>query len=182
MKIKRNSRTRQLAYSLFCFAALSFGTASVSAQDEKSAEGYVDNLKACQSIANDAERLSCYDSAVGRVVAATDQGEVQIVNKEDIRKTRRGLFGFSLPKIDLFGGDDDEEDLLQSVITDVRIQGRNTVFLTIEEGNAVWRIPSADRRVMRTRPGDTVEFKKASLGSYFIRINGRNGVKGRRVE
>jgi hypothetical protein len=34
---------------------------------------------------------------------------------------------------------------------------------------------------MRAKPGDKVEFKKAALGSYFIRINGAIGVKGRRI-
>ena len=38
---------------------------------------------------------------------------------------------------------------------------------------------------MRLRPprvGDEVVFKKAALGSYFIRIAGQTGVKGRRIE
>lgn len=35
---------------------------------------------------------------------------------------------------------------------------------------------------LRLAAGDNVEFKKASLGFYFIRINSQMGVKGKRVE
>jgi len=121
---------------------------------------------------------------VGKVVAASDEGEVRIIDREDAKKTKRRLFGFSLPKLGLFGDDDDKDEeieLFQSTITNVSISGRNTVIITIEDGNAVWRIPSAKARTMRAKPGDKVEFKKAALGSYFIRINGRIGVKGRRI-
>ena len=104
------------------------------------------------------------------------------------RRSRRpdgGLFGFSLPRIALFDGSDGEEaqiDLLQSTITDVAVRGRNTLYLTIADGNAVWRINSASRRALQAEVGDSVEFKKASLGSYFIRIDGRTGEKGIRVQ
>lgn len=146
---------------------------------------YLDQLKKCQALVDDTSRLECYDKAVGQVVTASDEGEVRIIDKEDVEKTRKGLFGFSLPDLGLFKGkegEDSEQDLLESVVKSVRVQGRNTVFLTIEEGNAVWRIPGADPKVLRTKPGDKVVLKKAALGSYWIRINGRNGVKGRRVQ
>ncbi|MXO56371.1 hypothetical protein GRI36_05700 [Altererythrobacter gangjinensis] len=162
--------------------------APASAQDEPGqanpSTGYVEALKTCQSIADDTERLNCYDAAVGRVVTASDQGEVQIVDAEAIEQNRRRLFGFSLPKIGLFGGAGAEEtdQLLESVITGVRASGRNTLFITIAEGDAVWRITGASALTMRTKVGDPVVFKEAAMGSYFIRINGRTGVKGRRVE
>ncbi len=150
------------------------------------AEGnYLEGLKSCQAIADDTERLACYDRSVGRVVSASEEGEVRLVDSEDVRKTRRRLFGFSMPDIGLFGNDDDEDDkpleLLQSTITSVRYNRREVVF-TIAEGDAVWRIASAPPRLGRIKVGDSVEFKRASLGSYFIRVNGQMGVKGRRVE
>ena len=40
---------------------------------------YLESLKACQNITSDAERLECYDEAVGRVVTASDEGEVRLV-------------------------------------------------------------------------------------------------------
>lgn len=165
-------------------AAWSFGASSLNAQDAAKPPEYLDDLKQCQSIAEDIARLACYDSAVGRVVTATEEGKVRLIDKEDVEETRRGLFGFSLPKLKLFGDEEEgaELDILQTIVTKVNFEGRNTVLLTVEEGGAVWRIPGADYRTLQTKPGDAVEFKKASLGSYFIRINGRMGIKGRRVQ
>ena len=125
----------------------------------------------------------CYDQAVGDVVAATDAGDVQIVKKEEVEQTRRGLFGFSLPKLGIFSGDGEGGDLteLESEITSVRPYGRSGYVLRIKEGST-WRISNAPSRLRPPRIGDTVVFKKASLGSFFIRIAGQTGVKGRRIQ
>lgn len=167
---------------LVLFGAVVIVPSLLAAQDGD----YVVGLKTCQAVADDAARLACYDNAVGRVVAASDEGEVRIIDSAEVTETKRGLFGFSLPRIALFEGKDGKADepleLLQSTITRVQTQGRNTVFLTIADGNAVWRISGASRAAMRTEVGDSVEFKKAALGSYFIRIDRRTGEKGRRVQ
>ena len=160
--------------------AILFAAGPAHSQEVPNGDGYITDLKNCQTITEDAARLNCYDAAVGKVVAASDNGNVRIVSEAEVAKTKRGLFGLN---INLFGGSDDKDaelDLLQSVITKVSVSG-STVFITIEEGNAVWKIPNAKPRIKRAKPGDTVEFKKASFGSYFIRINGRIGVKGSRV-
>ncbi|WP_245228465.1 hypothetical protein [Pontixanthobacter sp. CEM42] len=176
-------RARIFASTLSMAAAASIAAGPASAQEAAEEDAYIKSLKACQAITDDSQRLTCYDAAVGTVVAASDEGQVRIIDGEDVKKTKRRLFGFSLPKLGLFGDDDKEEDLelLQSTITNVSISGRNTVFITIEDGNAVWRIPGA-KKSLRARVGDKVEFKKAALGSYFVRINGQNGEKGRRVK
>lgn len=46
---------------------------------------------------------------------------------------------------------------------------------------AVSEINNPPRKIAPIAAGDKVVFKKASLGYYFIRINGQIGVKGRRV-
>ena len=160
-------------------AALLLGALPANAQDSKEDSEYIAGLKACQTIADDTERLSCYDNAVGTVVTAADEGTVRIVDKEQVKKTKRGLFGLNIGG--LFGDDEgDELDLLETTVTAVSVSG-NTVIITVEEGDAVWRIKNAKSRIKRTKPGDTVVFKKASLGSYFVRINGKTGVRGSRI-
>ena len=144
---------------------------------------FLKDLRECSTIEENEKRLACYDQSVGAVVAASDAGEVQIVDKEDVEQTRRGLFGFTLPKIGLFSGDSEEEDLntLESEVTSVRRLPRDTYVFKIAEGST-WRIANAPMRLRPPRTGDKVVFKKAALGSYFIRIAGQTGVKGRRIE
>lgn len=144
---------------------------------------YVENLKACQQITDDAARLACFDNAVGAIIAANDAGDVQVIDKEDVRQTRRSLFGFTLPNIGLFGGGDDDEasELFETTIESVRYLPRNSARFTTAEG-AVWELNNIPSRLRRIESGDRVVFKKASLGYFFVRIEGQTGIKGRRVE
>lgn len=158
--------------------------APLSAQDDASSTqpDYVENLKACQTLTDDMARLACFDSAVGAILAANEAGDVQVIDKEDVRETRRSLFGFSLPNIGLFGGGDDEADTqFETTIASVRYIGRNSARFTTEEG-AVWELNNIPSRLRTIKAGDPVVFKKASLGYFFVRIAGQTGIKGRRVE
>ena len=163
---------------------LAIAASPVSAQDaaQEGSDEYLDRLRACQAITVDSERLACFDSAVGTMVAANDAGDLQVVDREDVRETRRSLFGFSLPDIGLFGGDDEEEDeLFTTTISRVRYSSGRRAQITTEEG-AVWEMKNIPRRLRRIEPGDSIEFKEASLGYYFLRIDGQMGVKGRRIQ
>lgn len=160
--------------------------AAAIAQDDANAPpaaNYLENLKQCQAIESDAERLACYDQAVGRVVTASEEGEVRLVDREDVQKTRRRLFGFTLPDLGIFG-DDDEGDMetLESTVKRVVSIRRDTIVFEIEEGS-IWQIDDAPPRVLRKLgAGTPVVFKKAALGSFFIRVDGQTGVKGKRVQ
>ncbi len=158
----------------------------VWAQDADTAEpDHLEALKTCQEIVDPTARLTCFDRAVATMVAATDEGKLRLVDEEDVRKTRRRLFGFSLPDIGIFGGgdgEDDELDMLESTVTRIVSIYRDTVVFEIEEGS-VWQMSDAPARIIRRLdPGTPVVFKKAALGSYFIRVDGQTGVKGKRIE
>lgn len=144
---------------------------------------YIADLKLCREIVAAPERLACFDRTVEAVVAAADTGEVSLIGREDVRQTRRSLFGFTMPEGGIFGRSDDEDDtsMLESTITGVsRLRG-DTYVITIAEGSK-WQMSNVPMRLRAPRVGDAVVFKKASLSSYFIRIGGQLGVKGRRIE
>ncbi|MBH1944796.1 hypothetical protein I5L01_11185 [Erythrobacter sp. YJ-T3-07] len=164
-------------------AALSIvlATLAAPAQAQEDSPGYLDRLATCRAIEDSEARLACYDREVGAVVAASEQGEVRLVDREEVRQTKRKLFGFAIPK-GLFGGDDnDEMDLLETTITRVAPYGRGGYTITTEEGS-VWQISNPPMRFAPPKSGQSVVFKRAALGSFFIRINGQLGVKGIRVE
>ena len=145
-------------------------------------------MRTCQAITDDAERLACFDKAVGTIVAASDSDDLRIVDREEVRETRRKLFGFSLPDLGIFGrregqGDgakEDELEVLQTTITSVRPTG-NGYILTTAEG-AKWQIDNVPRRLLSPKVGQSLEIRNAALSAYFLRINGQGGVKGRRIE
>ena len=159
-------------------------TAPASAQEQvvPNSENTIAQLKNCRALSDAAERLACYDREVGAVIDATDEGTLQVMDRQDVEETRRSLFGFSLPKIKLFGSDDGEEITeLETTITNARREGRESWIFTTTEGS-VWRIAETKMGWRPPREGQPVVLKKASLGSYFIRVNGQIGVKGKRVE
>ncbi len=168
-----------------CAALIASSAVPLSAQDgpAEADTDYFEGLKACQVITDDAERLACFDAAVGTIVTASDEGEVQVVDREDVRQTRRSLFGFNLPDLNIFGsdGEEEEDELFTTTVERVRYLSGRKARVTTAEG-AVWEMKNIPRRLRRIEPGDTVEFKPAALGYFFLRINGQLGVKGRRVE
>ena len=186
------NRTRVAAAGASTCAVLAaFGlTAPLVAQDKAaSAENsYVAALRACQGKTDPAERLTCYDTAVAAMVSASNEGEVRVVDAEDVRQTRRKLFGFALPDLGIFGGDSDKDDpekafefnTLTTNIADVRARGQTLVVTTAE--GAQWQLDELPARLMKPKVGQTIEIKKGALSSYFLRINGQRGIKGRRVQ
>lgn len=138
----------------------------------------------CRTIADAAQRLACYDGAVTALAAAQQAKEISIVSKEDVREARRGLFGFSLPRIKLFGGDDDKEveaDEVKELATSItRVsQGQSGVVLTLAEGG-VWE-QTDGRFVGYPKAGDTITITRASLGSYMAKLKNGGSMKVKRT-
>ncbi len=145
----------------------------------------VDDLRACRGIAAVEARAACYDSHVGTLIGAVEAGDVRLVDREEVRKTRRQLFGLTVPNTDLLRADEKQKaeeasELFETTIASSRQTGPASWRFTTTEG-AVWEINNPSRKIAPIAAGDKVVFKKASLGYYFIRINGQLGVKGRRV-
>ncbi|WP_143182890.1 hypothetical protein [Parasphingorhabdus marina] len=141
----------------------------------------------CKDVSDPTARLACYDEKVAALESAQASKQVVVADREQIKKARRGLFGFSLPKIKLFGGGDDDKDEkeefkeLTTKIKSVRQNYRGLYIITIEEGDAVWEQTEKSRYSVRARSGDEIIIKRASLGSYKANIKGGRAIRVRRV-
>lgn len=145
----------------------------------------LEGLRGCRGIAATEARAACYDAKVGALIGAVEAGDLRLVDRAEVRKTRRQLFGLTLPETELLKPDEKERAeentaLFETTIASGRQTGPGTWHLTTAEG-AVWEINNPPRKIAPIAAGDKVVFKKASLGYYFIRINGQIGVKGRRI-
>jgi hypothetical protein len=178
-----NREYSRVAPPLLALALLA-AAAPASAQSARTepADKRIETLRQCRAIAEPAARLACFDGAAADLVAAADRGEVRVMDKAAVEKTKRRLFGFAFPDLGLFGDDDDEPemDMLETTIATVSARGTGTWLFTTPEGGT-WEIRNAPLGFRDPRVGDKVVFKRAALGSYFIRINDRIGVKGRRI-
>lgn len=151
----------------------------VAAQDDSG--DLLAELRRCSGVAEDDARLACFDRQAAMLVTAAESGEIEIVDREMAQRTRKDLFGFSGVKVPFFE-DGEEIDEIESTITRVSRFGRDGWLITIEDGNAVWRITDPPMRFNAPRVGDKVTIKRGSLTSYFVRVRTQLGVKGKRVE
>jgi hypothetical protein len=183
---KLHSVRRRVAAGLAAVGLATGGSHAALAQSPPAAPtGPLSDLRACRALASESERLACYDAKVDALLGAEDAGDVRVIDREEARKTRRQLFGLPLPDIAIFKADPKDEaeepsELFETTVASARQLGKGSWRLTTVEG-AVWEINSPPRRLAPIKEGDKVVFKRASLGYYFIRINGQLGVKGRRV-
>ena len=96
-------------------AAILLASPGVAAKQPK--EGppppQVSALLACRSIADSAERLACYDKNATLVGEAVAKRDLVVFDRESVRETKRGLFGFGIPNLGIFGDDDKEVEIKQ---------------------------------------------------------------------
>jgi hypothetical protein len=173
-------RYRRLLCSLIILPA-----ASMAAEPAPVAK-QVTALQACRVKTDSAERLACYDKAVDVLSAAAASQEVVIVERSEVRKARKGLFGFSLPRIGFLAGRDgnaeDEADVarLETKIVSSRSVGYGKWRFTVESG-AVWETVEVKLGFDDPLPGRTVVLEKGSLGSYFAKVGKGRQVQAKRV-
>jgi hypothetical protein len=59
----------------------------------------LDKVYACASVADSAQRLACYDTAVAGLKQAESTGGVAVVNREQIEKAEKEAFGLVSPSL-----------------------------------------------------------------------------------
>jgi hypothetical protein len=158
-------------------------TAPAGAQQSPVAAPQVNSVVHCRSEVNDQARLRCFDQAVAALALATEQGEVFVVNREEVRRTRRSLFGFALPDLPFFRGDKSQEEEQQEVIAKIKTAreiGYGKWMIELETG-AMWQTTESRSNMPTPRAGRQVRIKKAALGSYMLSVEGAPSVRGMRV-
>jgi len=140
-------------------------------------------LKACRAITTDAERLACYDEAAQSVTKAQETGEVIIIDKQTARAARRQAFGLELPTLSILdkGADKAETEKLQSMVKSARVDAEQRLVVTLEDG-AVWRQIDDTMLGKPPKAGDTIEVRKAAMGSYMMKIGSQPAIRVRRME
>jgi hypothetical protein len=141
-------------------------------------------LDACRAIADNAQRLACFDTAAAAFVNATRAGDLNVVDRGQLRQARRSLFGFSMPKLPFFAGDrsaEDDQPTLDTKVTSVRAIGNDRYRIGIAEGQAVWETTESHLNFTPPRIGEAVSIRRGPLGSYFMRFGNQRGIRGRRV-
>jgi hypothetical protein len=170
---------------LSIFALVFVGCMPAHAQSQDgSASQLVEAVTSCRDISDPGQRLACFDRAAAKLADAKANRGLVVVDREEVKKTRRSLFGFTLPKIKLFGGDGDKEDpaeqQVSSVIrTAVPLQG-NHWAISLEDGSR-WQT-NEPKFGFSPRAGATLNIEKGALGNYWAWVGNGRRARVRRVQ
>lgn len=145
-------------------------------------------LTDCRALTEPDRRLACYDAAAARLDAAERAGDVVVLDRDQVRTARREAFGFSIPSFtNLFDRDERQRaaegeeaaDRLASTVASASRGGDGRWIVTLAD-RQVWR-QTDSKGLVRVRPGDPVEIRRGTLGSFFMRVGSQPGVRAERV-
>ncbi len=165
----------------FVFLGTAVSAAAAAPRAHEAAASVITELTACKAVADNAARLACYDAAAGKLAEATAKGDVKIIDREDIRATRRSLFGFELPHVAFFKGDDTAADTPSEIDTTIKAIGGQAYgkFTITMDDDAVWQTTEPLPRDPRI--GMKVHLKRGALGNYFMTVGSMRSVRAQRV-
>lgn len=165
--------------------------AAAQTSDGQVTAGVVTQLYACRAISDPTERLACFDRQVAALETAQQSNDVRIVDREQVREARRGLFGLRLPSLSNLFGDNDEEDAeeatveeegityIESSITSISSDGTGRRVLVLENGQH-W-VQIEPQRGRAPRAGQAVIIRRGLLGSYVATVNESTTVRVMRL-
>ncbi len=139
----------------------------------------------CRKIDAAAARLACYDKNAAAIDAAATANEIVVLDRAQIRKTRRSLFGFTLPKLGLFGDADREEakeepiDSIDAVIANAVQRSNGRWQITLEDG-ARWTQIDSRELTQGAKKGDPIRIRRASMGTFFANIRKQTAIRMQR--
>jgi hypothetical protein len=133
----------------------------------------------CRAMTDPNARLACFDSAAAKLDEAEATGQVVVVDKEQAKQVRREVFGLQLPSLDVFshaakgpaGAPEEDVNRITETVKQAFRQADGKWTIEFESG-AVWR--QIDDTVLSNDPqaGSKAEVRKASLGSFFMKVDG----------
>jgi hypothetical protein len=162
---------------------IGLSTMALAKDDKNNAElarpKLFDDVVACKSIEDAGQRLACYDEKVAALDAAQKSEDIVVTDRAAIKEAKRGLFGFDVPKIKIFGGGEDVEEI-EAVVATVAASRTGLLTISLEDG-ARWQ--QVDTKALNTepRPGAKARIRKASMGSYFVTFNGGPAIRMKRL-
>ena len=139
----------------------------------------------CRQISDSVARLACFDTQVAKVEQATAAGDLVLADRESIRKTKRGLFGFGIPGGGLLGETDDKnaEEIseIEGTVSSARQFGYGAWRITLADGS-VWEQTDDQKLLFDPKNGSKVHIYKGMMGTYRANIDGQRALKMRRVQ
>ena len=164
-------------------AAVGLFALPASAQQAPPPSPLVSALAACRAVTDEGARLACYDKASEALTGAAARGDIAVVDRDQVRKVRRSLFGFAVPKFPFFARKDDKDDEPKEITSTVQgfaFAGNGRFRVVIADNYGTWETTES-APLNDPKPGTKVTIKSGVMGSYFMQVGKQRWVRARRV-
>ena len=165
---------------LMSLCLIAFALPAAAQTQGPATPGVLDQVYACANITDEAQRLACYDGAVGRLREAQNTGNLVAVDRQQAEQVEREAFGFSLPSLPrLFRRGEDsgsdgqtqapaiaEVDRVTLEIVRVTENQVGTTRYHMNDGSVWERTGGGNNRAARA--GARVEIRRGAVGSYMM--------------
>ena len=172
--------------------ALGFSTVG-AAQDRRQGEAatspaVLQRVYDCQAISDSAQRLACFDQQVTTLRNAESAHDIRVIARDEVRRTRRGLFGFSLPTLGGIFEDSDDNAADEDRVTE--ITSTITRLTTGQAGRRVFVLENGQEWIQiyentggDVRVGTPIVIRRTGglRGGYQASIAGQSSIRVRRV-
>jgi hypothetical protein len=142
-------------------------------------------LVRCRAVTEDAARLRCFDAAAAALEQAAARRDVVVVDRAQIRESRRRLFGLTLPRLPVFGGNDgdgeaEEVRTLEGVIASAQQNDLGQWYIRLQAEGGTWVQTDHNLLALQPRAGQPVVINRGVMGSYMMRVARQPGIRVRR--
>ena len=170
-----------MAYHRVCIAA-AISVMPMAAQAQTDPGKVVDDLVACRAIVEPGARLACFDRTAAAIGAAREKKQIVILDREGVREAKKSVFGFSLPRIKLFGGGDDEPEVteINDRIENVRDAGNGKMLFRLK-GGTFWQTTEV-LLGFEAKAGQAIRIESGVLGSYKAFVPRNRPIRVKRVQ
>ncbi|WP_172448466.1 hypothetical protein [Caulobacter mirabilis] len=152
----------------------------------KARAGALQAVVDCRKITDGAERLACFDRTTASLDAAEKAGDVVVVDRAQVQEARKAAFGFNFRMPSFMSGGNSAKpeteaegiDSLESTVESARQGGDGKWTIRLPDG-AIW-IQTDNERIRPPKAGSKVLIRKATMGSYFLSVDGQRSVRAKR--
>lgn len=167
-------------------AALAAGLIATSAPAQTGRQerpALLNNLAQCRSITDSSGRLACFDRTAAAIDEAEKRKDLVVVDREQLRKTRRTLFGLTLPNLSVFGDDNQDQEGFNQVETTIGKLSQTPYgkwVFTLADG-AQWEQIDSRELPIEPKAGHAIKIRRASMGSYLANVRNQVAIRVRRM-
>jgi hypothetical protein len=140
-------------------------------------------LIGCRSLADASARLACFDRTAAAVDAAEKRKDLVVVDRDQLRTTRRTLFGLTLPNLSIFGDDSKDEEGVSRIETTIRGASQTAYrkwLFTLQDG-AQWEQIDGRELSITPRAGHSIKIRRGAVGSYLANVQDQTAIRVRRL-